>query len=71
LTVGSEVRFSLTFDNPSGDLMILCVAQVVRVQEENGKLGVGAVIVESNLERADAVARRVRLARADVAVPPI
>ena len=53
VTVGSVVRFSLQFDNPSGNLLFLCVARVARIREENGKLGIGAEIVESRLERKD------------------
>jgi hypothetical protein len=68
LAVGSVVRFSLQFDNPSGDLLFLCVAEVVRVRDENGKLGVGAKIVESHLERKDSAVHRVRPARASAAV---
>ena len=58
LTVGSEIRFSLQFDNPSGDLLFQCVARVVRVRSENGKLGVGAQIVESQIHRADSAIYR-------------
>jgi len=58
LAVGSVVRFSLQFDNPSGDLLFLCTARVVRIREENGKLGFGAEIVDSRLERKDSASRR-------------
>ena len=69
LAVGSEVRFSLQFDNPSGDLLFTCVAEVVRVRDENGKLGVGAKIIESHLERKETAVHRQRAARARVTVP--
>jgi len=57
VVMGSVVRFSLQFDNPSGDLLFLCVARVVRIHDENGKLGFGAEIVESRLERKDSAPR--------------
>lgn len=56
--VGSVLRFALEFDNPSGNLLFQCVARVVRVQSEDGKLGVGAEIVESHLERKDTSIQR-------------
>ena len=68
VAVGSVVRFSLQFDNPSGDLLFLCVARVVRVRDENGKLGIGAEIVESHLERKDRAAHRLAPSRASAAV---
>jgi hypothetical protein len=58
LAVGSVVRFALEFDNPSGDLLFQCVAQVVRVRHQNGKLGVGAEIIESHLEKKERAVRR-------------
>jgi hypothetical protein len=70
VALGSVVRFSLQFDNPSGDLLFQCVARVVRINSENGKLGVGAQIVESHLERKDSAIDRpyVKRARATVRV---
>ena len=68
LAVGSEVRFSLQFDNPSGDLLFLCVARVVRIRDQNGRLGVGAQIVESRLERKDRAVHRPNAARSIAAV---
>jgi hypothetical protein len=69
LAVGSVVRFALEFDNPSGDLLFQCVAQVVRLQDANGKLGVGAKIVESHLERKDNTVPQPKVARARATVP--
>ena len=68
LEVGSTIRFSLAFDNPSGDLLFTCVAKVVRIRPVDGKLGVGAQIVESELERKDSAARRLIPARETVAI---
>ena len=68
IAVGSELRFSLQFDNPSGDLMFHCVAEVVRLRDESGKLGVGAVILESRLERKDAAVQRPNPVRASATV---
>lgn len=64
IAVGSLLHFSLEFDNPSGDLLFQCVARVVRVQPEDGKLGVGAQFVESHLERKDSSIHRPNKARA-------
>ena len=58
LSVGSEIRFSLEFENPSGDLLFQCVARIVRIRPENGKLGVGAQIIESQIERKDSAIYR-------------
>ena len=51
LTVGTVLRFDLGFDSPSGGLLVRCVARVVRVNQANGKMGIGAEIIESRLER--------------------
>jgi len=53
LAVGTVLRFDLGFDSASGGLMLRCVARVVRVNQENGKNGVAAEIIESRLERKD------------------
>ena len=68
LELGSDIQFALTFDNPSGDLLFHCVARVVRIRPENGRLGVGAEIVESHLERKDSAIRRPNLARRGASV---
>ena len=53
MAVGQTLRFSLDFDHPGGGLMLDCLARIVRVEERDGRLGVGAVIVESRLERKE------------------
>ena len=68
MAVGSVVRFSLQFDNPSGDLLFSCAARVVRIREESGRLGIGAEIVESRLERKDRAAHRPTLVPAGAAL---
>jgi len=70
VTVGSVVHFSLQFDNPSGDLLFVCAARVARIRAEEGKLGIGAEIIESRLERkGSTVPRNVAPASAAVPVP--
>jgi len=51
MSVGQTLRFSLEFDHPGGRLTLDCLARVVRVESSEGKRGIGAVIVESRLER--------------------
>ena len=47
----SVIHFTLEFDNPSGKLLLKCRAEIVRVEKGNGKIGVAAKIIESQLER--------------------
>ena len=52
LEVSQHISFTLDFETPTGPLQLNGTAQVVRVEDAHGKLGVGARIVESRLERA-------------------
>ena len=52
LELNQRITFSLDFDTPTGRLQLNGTAEVVRVEDEQGKTGVGARIVESRLERA-------------------
>ena len=51
---GKSIHFTLEFDNPGGKLYLDCVAEVVRTEKADGKLGVAAKIIESRLERRNA-----------------
>src|SRR5688572_13041214 len=51
LSEGSAIRFSVEFDSPSGKMFLECNGEVVRIERGGGKLGVGARILESRLER--------------------
>ena len=57
MTSGSTIQFSLEFDEPTGKLTLECTGQVVRVERENGKLGVAVKITTSRLERTSAPSR--------------
>jgi hypothetical protein len=48
---GGSIHLTIEFDNPSGKFFLDCVAEIVRVEETEGKLGVAAKIVESRMER--------------------
>lgn len=51
---GDPVSFTLEFnDSPSGPLKLRCIAQVVRVEECDGKFGVGAAISSFEFQRLD------------------
>ncbi len=48
---GSEISFSLTFQNPGCARMVWnCTGRVVRVEEHGAKRGIAAQIVQSNLQ---------------------
>lgn len=47
---GSEISFSIELQGPAGKLMLKCKGQIVRVEERDGKVGVAAKIIESQLE---------------------
>lgn len=52
-TPGSEISFSMTFENPGCPPMIWhCKGLVVRVEEQGGKKGIAAKIVQSSLRAA-------------------
>ncbi len=49
---GSEIRFAIELDGPTGKMMLKCQGQIVRVEHRDGKVGVAARIVASTLESA-------------------
>ena len=50
---GSEINFSMTFENPGCPVMVwTCKGRVVRVDEHDGKRGIAAQILQSNLQSA-------------------
>lgn len=52
LAVGSSLRFTVEFEStPAVTFYLDCIAEVVRLERADGKVGVGARIVESRLER--------------------
>lgn len=52
LAEGAPLRFSLRFDDqPGGPLILRCEARIVRLEERDGKFGVGAEITSSSFER--------------------
>ena len=49
---GNNLRFTIEFASQAGTFHLDCVAEIVRVEDtEQGKIGVGARIIESRLER--------------------
>jgi len=49
-TAGSEIDFSLTFENPGSPAMTWhCKGLVVRVEQQNGRKGIAAKILQSSL----------------------
>jgi hypothetical protein len=53
IATGGTLRFTLTFAQPSGQLLLECVGEIVRVEEGDGKLGLAVTIAESRLERCE------------------
>ncbi len=50
---GSEISFSMTFQNPGCAVMVWnCTGRIVRVEEHGAKRGIAAQIVQSNLQSA-------------------
>ena len=49
---GQTMRLTLEFESPTGMLYLNCVAEIVRVEQVDGKCGCAARIVESKLERS-------------------
>jgi len=48
---GNQLRFTIEFASAAGTFHLDCVAEIVRVESQEGKIGVGARIIESRLER--------------------
>lgn len=48
---GQTLHFTLEFDDPAGKLHLDCIGEIVRVERTDGKIGIGAKIIESRLER--------------------
>jgi len=54
LATGSEIRFSLKFNNAKSGMICSCKALVVRVERSNGKAGIATRILESRFLPATA-----------------
>jgi hypothetical protein len=48
--VGEQIEFAIEFDSPGGKLLLQCNGQIVRVEDRNGKVGVGVKIVNSVMQ---------------------
>ena len=59
---GNQLRFTIEFGSAAGTFHLDCVAEIVRIESQEGKIGVGARIIESRLER--------RTGPAGAALPP-
>ena len=56
LEIGQTLRFTIEFENNvdrGGALFLECVGQVVRVQADGGRTGVGVQMSETRLERRE------------------
>lgn len=54
LEEATPIHFTIEFaDSPTGPLRIRCEARVVRVEQKDGKIGVGASIINSTFERIE------------------
>jgi len=57
LRAGASVRFTMQLDHsPAGPMRLQCEAEIVRVVEKDGRLGVGARILDMKFEHAQAAA---------------
>jgi len=50
--LGEKIDFVIDLDSPGGKLILKCNGEVVRVEEQNGKVGVAVKIVESSIRSA-------------------
>lgn len=50
--LGERVDFVIDLDSPGGKLILKCNGEVVRIEEQNGKVGVAVKIVESSIRSA-------------------
>lgn len=51
---GSEINFTITFEQYPGPMILRCKAVVVRVEHKDGKMGVAARVIESSYLPLDA-----------------
>ena len=51
---GSEIEFTIELQTPGGPLNLVCRAEVVRVQELNGKYGIAAKITSQEFQASTA-----------------
>lgn len=49
-TEGSKIEFTIELQTPGGPLNLVCQAEVVRVQELNGKYGIAAKITSQEFQ---------------------
>ena len=54
---GTTLSFQIDFPTAGGILRLSCTGEVVRVDQRDGRVGVGVRIVESKLQQADADAQ--------------
>jgi len=50
--LGEKIDFVIDLDSPGGKLILKCNGEVVRIEEQNGKVGVAVKIVESSIRSA-------------------
>jgi len=56
-SVGTALSFELSFDDlAGGPLRLTCEAMIVRVEQQDGKIGVGASIKDYKLQRPQTAA---------------
>jgi acyl-coenzyme A thioesterase PaaI-like protein len=49
-TLGGAISFSVNFDSPAGKMALKCRGRVVRVERNEGRMGVAVNVVESMIE---------------------
>jgi PilZ domain len=47
---GTEIQFTIELQTPGGPLNLVCQAQVVRVQKQDGKFGIAAKIINQEFQ---------------------
>jgi len=54
MEAGKTLRFTIEFGSNAGTFHLDCMAEIVRIEDVDGRIGVGARIIDSRLERRTA-----------------
>jgi hypothetical protein len=54
---GSDIRFTVDIGTPSGDMVLSCQGNIVRVENHGSRIGVAVKITASSIRSAQASAR--------------
>lgn len=47
--MGARIDFSMDFDTPAGKLKLTCTGEVMRVEEIEGRFGIGVKIIKQSI----------------------